>query len=87
MLGWALKMGKLYAIKEYVERFRRNDEETAAAAALELSNIDAAQEERVLEKESANSLLPRKSPREKRAPKSRSRKTSHQTPPVNLRFI
>ena len=35
LLGWALKMGKLYAMKKYVERFRRNDEETAAAAALE----------------------------------------------------
>ena len=53
LLGWVLKRRKLYAMKKYVERFRRNDEETAAAAALELSNIDAAQEERVLEKESA----------------------------------
>ena len=53
LLGWALKLGKLFAMKKYVERFRRNDEETAAAAALELSNIDAAQEESVLEKESA----------------------------------
>ena len=44
LLDWALKMGKLYAMKKYVERFRRNDEETAAAAALELSKIDAAQE-------------------------------------------
>ena len=44
LLGWALKMGKLYAMKKYVERFRSNDEETAAAAALELSNVDAAQE-------------------------------------------
>ena len=43
-------MGKLYAMKKYVERFRSSDEETAAAAALELSNIDAAQEESVLEK-------------------------------------
>ena len=50
-LGWALKMGKLYAMKNYVERFRHNDEETAAVAALELSNIDAAQEESVLERE------------------------------------
>ena len=51
-------MGKLYAMKKYVERFRRNDEETAAAAALELSNIDAAQEESVLEKESAKKSAP-----------------------------
>ena len=49
LLDWPLKMGKLYAMK-YVERFRRNDEETAAAAALELSNIDAAQEESVRER-------------------------------------
>ena len=41
-------MGKLYAMKKYVERFRRNDEEIAAVATLELSNIDAAQEESVL---------------------------------------
>ena len=53
LLGWALKVGKLYAMKKYVERFRSNVEETAAAAALQLSNIDAAQEENLLEKESA----------------------------------
>ena len=52
-------MGKLYAMKKYVERFRRNDEETAAAAALELSNIDGAQES-VLEKESAKKFAPPK---------------------------
>ena len=40
LLGWALKMGNLYAMKNNVERFRHNDEKTAAAAALELSNID-----------------------------------------------
>ena len=34
LLGWALKMGKLYAMKKYKERFRSRDEETAAAAAL-----------------------------------------------------
>ena len=62
LLGWALKMGKLYAMKKYVERFRTSDEETAAAAALELSNIDAAQEERVLAKGSAKkSALPKTS--------------------------
>ena len=87
LLGWALKMGKLYAMKKYVERYRRNDEETAAAAALEMSNIDAAQEESVLEEESVKKTAPRKSLREKRAPKSRSRKIRHQTPPVNVRFI
>ena len=60
LLGWALKMGKLYAMKKYVERFRSSDEETAAAAALELSNIDAAQEENVLKKESAKkSVFPK----------------------------
>ena len=61
LLGWALKLGKLYAMKKYVERFRRNDEEIAAAAALELSNIDAAQEESVLEKESSKKSAPPKS--------------------------
>ena len=60
LLGWALKMGKLYAMKKYVERFRSRDEETAAAAALELSNIDATQEESVLEKESAKKTAPPK---------------------------
>ena len=60
LLGWALKMGKLYAMKKYVERFRRNDEETANVAALELSNIDAAQDESVLEKESAKKFAPPK---------------------------
>ena len=60
LLDWALKMGKLYAMKKYMERFRRDDEQTAAAAALELSNIDAAQEESVLEKESAENSAPPK---------------------------
>ena len=53
-------MGKLYAMKKYVERFRSSDEETAAAAALKLSNIDATQEESVLEKESAKKSAPPK---------------------------
>ena len=60
LLGWALKMGKLYAMKKYVERFRRNDEETAAAAALQLSNVVTAQEESVLEKKSAKKSAPPK---------------------------
>ena len=47
LLDWALKLGKLYAMKKYVERFSHNDEETAIVAALESSNIDAAQEESV----------------------------------------
>ena len=47
-------------MKKYVERFRSSDEETAAAAALELSNIDAAQEESVLEKERAKKSAPPK---------------------------
>ena len=59
LLGWALKLGKLYAMKKYVERFRSNDEETTAAAALELSNIDGAQEN-VLDKESAKKSAPPK---------------------------
>ena len=60
LLGWTLKLGRLYAKKKYVERFRSRDEETAAAAALELSNIDVAQEESVLEKESAKKSAPPK---------------------------
>ena len=60
LFGWALKMGKLYAMKKYMERFRRNDEETAAAAALKLSNIDAAQEESVVERESTKKSVPPK---------------------------
>ena len=86
LLGWALKMGNLYAMKNNVERFRHNDEKTAAAAALELSNIDEAQEESVLEKDSARMSAPRKSPTEKRAPKIRRRKTSQQTPPMKRKI-
>ena len=47
-------------MRKYVERFRCNDEETAAAAALELSNIDAVQDESVLEKENAKKSAPPK---------------------------
>ena len=47
LLGWALEMGKLYAMKKYTARFRGKDEETAAAAAMQLSNNDATQEESV----------------------------------------
>ena len=43
LLGWALKKGKLYAMRKYMERFRCKDEETTAAA-MQLSKIDAAQE-------------------------------------------
>ena len=60
LLGWALKIGKLYAKRKYVGRFRSNDEETSAAAALKLSDIDAAKEEGVLEKESAKKSAPPK---------------------------
>ena len=60
LFGWALKMGKLYAMKKYVERFRCTYEETAAAAALQLSNIDAAQEESVSEKENTKKSAPPK---------------------------
>ena len=42
-LGWALGMGELYAMKKYVERFRRTHEEAASAPALQLINFDAAQ--------------------------------------------
>ena len=60
LLGWALKIGKLYAMKKYVERFRSNDEETAAAAAIEMSNIDAVKDESMLEKQSAKKSAPPK---------------------------
>ena len=40
-------MGSLYAVKKCVKRFRSSNDETAAA--LELSNIEVAQEESVLE--------------------------------------
>ena len=49
--GWALKLEKLYAMRKNRERFRRPNEETAAAAILELSNIDTAQEEGVVQQE------------------------------------
>ena len=58
LLGWALKMGKLYAMKKYVEKFKHSDEETTAAAALQLSNIDVTKEESVLEKESEKKPAP-----------------------------
>ena len=32
-LGCALNLGKLYAMRKYVEKFRRRNEETTAAAA------------------------------------------------------
>ena len=38
------KLGKLYAMTKYMERFRRRIEEIAAAAALLRSNIDTARE-------------------------------------------
>ena len=60
ILGWALKMGKLYAMKKYVERLGRKDEETAAAAQLQLSNIDAAPEKGVLQQERVKKSAPPK---------------------------
>ena len=45
-------------MKKFVERIRQSDEETAATAALELTNIDAAQEESVLEKENSKKSAP-----------------------------
>ena len=53
-------MGKLYAMKKYVERFRSSDDETAAAAALQLSNIDAPQGKSAFQKESAKKSAPPK---------------------------
>ena len=81
LLGWAQKMGKLYALRKYVERFRRKDEETTA---LQLSNVDAAQEEGVIQ-QVKRSLL-QKSPREKRAPNSCCRKTGQQTLPMKRKI-
>ena len=52
LLGWALKMGKLYAMRKYVERFRLKDEKTAAAAARRLSSINTAQKEGAGQQES-----------------------------------
>ena len=60
LLGWALETGKVYAMRKYVEQFRCNEEETVAAAAVQLSNINATQEESVLEKESAKKSAPLK---------------------------
>ena len=84
MIGWALKMGKLYAMKKYVERFRCNDEETAAAAAVQLSNIDVAQGQSVLEKESAKKTASPKisqgeTSSKKSLPKNKSADSSHET--------
>ena len=73
-------------MNKYVERFRSNDEETAAAAALELSNIDAAQEESVLEKQSAKKSAPPKLSQGETSSKSCSRKTSQQTPPMKRKI-
>ena len=71
-------------MKKYVERFRHNDEETAAAAALDLSNIDAAPEENVLEKESAKEFFPLKTSQgetssKKSLPKNYSADSSYET--------
>ena len=74
LLGWALKTGKVYSMRKYVERFSRKDGETAAAAAMRLSNIESAQEEGVLQQESVKKFSPQKTPKEKRAPKIRCRK-------------
>ena len=86
LIGWALKMGKLYALKKYVERFRHNDEETAAAVIIQLSDIDAAQKEDVLQRKGAKKSAPPKIPREKRAPKSCCQRTSQQTPSMKRRI-
>ena len=45
------KMGKLYAMRKYVESFRHRDEETPAAAAMQLSDIHTAQEEGIQQQE------------------------------------
>ena len=44
-------MGKLYAMRKYVESFRHRDEETPAAAAMQLSDIHTAQEEGIQQQE------------------------------------
>ena len=49
LLGWALKLGKRYAMTKYVERYRRRNEETAATAAMQLNSVNTAQEEGVVQ--------------------------------------
>ena len=44
-------MGKLYAMRKYVESFRLQDEETAAAAGMQLSYVNTAQKEGALQQE------------------------------------
>ena len=86
LLGWALKMGKLYAMRKYVERFKRKNEETATATELKLSSIDAAQEEGGLQQENAKKSAPQNSRREKLSPKSCCQKTSQPTPPLKRKI-
>ena len=76
LLGWALKMGKLYAMRKYMERFRRRIEETAAAAAMQLSNFVTAQEEGVVQQESEKKSVP--------AIVSQGETSSTKPPPKNL---
>ena len=87
LLSWALKMGKLYAMRKFKEKFRCKDDETAAPAAVPLSNIDAAQEECVLEKENAKKSAPPKISQGETSSKRSLPKTRHQTPPVNVRSL
>ena len=87
LLGWALKMGKLYAMKKYVERFRSSDKETAAAAALELSNIDAAQEESMLEKKNTKNISPERLPGRNELQKVAPEKLVSRLVLWNVRFI
>ena len=57
--GLGLKWGKLYAMRKFEERFRRRKEETAAVVALQLSNIETA-EEGVVQQEKERKLAPPK---------------------------
>ena len=51
-LSWALKLGKHYAMRKFVERFRRRNGDTAGGAAMQLGNIKTAQEEVIVQQKS-----------------------------------
>ena len=72
---------------KFVEIFRSKGEETAATAASHLSNIDAAQEERVSQQESAKKSTPPKISQGETSSKTRCRKTNQQTPPMKRKIF
>ena len=60
LLDWTLKLVKLYAMRKYMERIRRRNEENAVAAAMQMSKIDTAQEEGVVQQKSEEKCAPPK---------------------------